>query len=53
MILSSFSRTYVRPAVVVPVNIAIDSFLAAFTKLNHAIAGLYLCVRLRWQESAH
>ena len=35
------------------ISIDIDSLLVAFDKLNHAIAGIYLCIRLRWQEITH
>jgi hypothetical protein len=41
------------PAATMLVNIAIDSLLVAFVKLGHAIGGLYMCVRLHWQESAN
>lgn len=37
----------------VSANIALDSHLDAFVKLNHAIAGLYMCVRPHGQEIAH
>ena len=49
----SFWMTQVRPVASMLVNIAIDSLLVAFIKLGHAIGGLYMCVRLYWQESAN
>ncbi len=34
-------------------NIAINNHLVAAIKLHHVIAGIYMCVRLHWQESRH
>jgi len=45
--------TPVRPAASMLGNIAIDSLLVAFSKLTHVIGGIYMCVRLYWQESVH
>lgn len=52
MTLPSFSKNTVRPVVSVSANIALDSHLGAASNLNHAVAGIYLCVRLNSQESA-
>ena len=49
----SFWMTPVRPAASTLANIAIDSLLVAFSKLTHVIGGIYMCVRLYWQESVH
>ena len=43
--------TPVRPAASTLANIAIDSLLVAFIKLTHVIGGIYMCVRLCWQEA--
>jgi hypothetical protein len=53
MILPFFSKTTVRLVAFVSPDIGIDSHLATFVKLNHAIAGIYMCVLLRWRKSAH
>lgn len=45
----SFSKITVR--LVVSANIVLDGHLVALIKLNHAIAGLYMCVRLHMQET--
>jgi hypothetical protein len=29
----------------------VDGYIVAFIKLNHAIAGIYMCVRLNMQEA--
>jgi len=45
--------TQVRPAASTLANIAIDSLLVALIKLTHVIGGIYMCVRLYWQESVN
>jgi hypothetical protein len=35
------------------VNIAVNSCLVSLVKLGHAIAGVYMCVRLHRQEIAN
>jgi hypothetical protein len=35
------------------VNIVLDSHLVSLVKLGHAIAGVYMCVRLHNQEIAN
>ena len=45
--------TTVRPVTAVLVKIAFDSRLVALVKLGHAIAGVYMCVRLHRQEIAN
>ena len=43
--------TTVRLVVSLLVSIALDSHLVAFIKLNHAMAGIYMYLRLHGQES--
>jgi hypothetical protein len=52
MTLPSFRKNTVRPVVYVSANIALDSHLGAASNLNHAVAGIYLCVHFSRQESA-
>jgi hypothetical protein len=40
----SFCETTVRPEASLPADIVLNSCLDALAKLNHAIAGLYMCV---------
>ncbi len=40
----------VRQVVSLSADMSLDSHLVAFIKLNHVIAGIYMCVHLRGQE---
>jgi hypothetical protein len=53
MTLSSFSKTTVRLVLSVSAIIVLDSLVVALAKLNHVIAGLYMCVHHPWQENAY
>jgi len=53
MILSSFSKMMVHLVFFVSAIIVLDSLVVALAKLNHVIAGLYMCVHHPWQKNVY